>query len=115
MKAKSAVRLFRKHILGPGKTSHSGRGFWMMYTSCSIPELRRRTIDWVERNPDKVDTFIPSDERGVMVLRLVEGYGDMVDWGAYGLQSSSPVQWNYRTLCIPPKNVGRFFYVSVAM
>lgn len=114
MKSKSAVRLFRKHILGPGKTMHSGRGFWMMYHNRSVADIRKLATEWVERNPDKVELFVPEDKDGTLMLRLAEGYGDRWDRSLI-YPGTSHVDWYYRTLVVPRPRACWITYASVAM
>ena len=91
----SAVRIFRKHILGKGLTEHSGRGFYIMYTDLTLDEIRDNANRFYNRHPDKVDFLLEDDGQGRMVLRLKTGYGE-----PYEAADDGPPVWVYRTLTV---------------
>jgi hypothetical protein len=96
MANKSAVRIFRKHILGKGVTEHSGRGFYDMYTDLTLNEIRDNAERFYARHSDKVESLILDDGEGRLVLRLKEGYGDHAEYSFL----PNGEEWYYRTLMV---------------
>lgn len=51
--AKPGISIFRKHILGPGETEHSGRGFYMMWHGLTQEQLLANLEAFIEKYKGK--------------------------------------------------------------
>lgn len=99
-KTKSAISVFRK-IIGPGKTEHSGRGFYCMDTMMPREEMVARAKAFAEKHPDKVESFVEKDKKdGACLLTLTK---------AYGMPSCASKEVYYRTLFIGKETTINFW------
>jgi len=59
-KAKSPAAVFRKYIVGPGRTELGGRGFSFMYfdtASTNLEQIAQRAKDFAQKYPEQVEDF----------------------------------------------------------